>query len=570
MLKFKEYLAEMFLLEGKIDDLKTQNPSLHHEIDAYADADPSPTKKFVPWLVSQHKRGNVTPDHPDLHQVLGNYDKYKNIHGIKDHSSKTFQEVRSTIMPLIGTGSTKTEIADQGHVKIHDSGDIQAYHVANKEASQKFYGGGPEAGPTNTNWCVSARSEGCLYETPRYGKMYTIHVKGDPDSPYAVHPAYNNRKSGSITNRHNDGDKEIDTELIANQKIARLKPAIDAIRKHHDPLVFRLANDHDLTKDEIDKAMGSLKYQKHLLQNPHSHIALAALNHPKADNETTLHAAKNHDPQVALAALNHPKADNVTLRHVAKHNDPQVALAALNHPKADDMIPLYAAEHQDPQVVLAALNHPKADKETTWYAAKNHNPQVALAALNRPKADNETTLHAADHQDPQVALAALNHPKADNETTLHAAHHHDPQVAMAALNHPKADNETTLHAAQHHNSQVVLAALNHPKADDMTTWHAAQHHNSQVAMAALNHPKADDTTTLYAAKHQDSQVALAALNHPKADDVTTWHAAQNHNPQIALAALNHPKADRYTAKRAAEHPNPQVRAKAEELMRKFK
>ena len=161
MLKFKEYLAEMFLLEGKIDDLKVQNPSLHHEIDQYSAADPTSTKKFVPWLVSQHKRGNVTPDHPDLHQVLGNYDRYKNIHGIKDHASKTFQEVHSTIMPLIGTGSTKTEIAEQGHVKIHDSGDIQAYHIANKEASQKYYGGGPEAGPTNTRGCVSARSEDC-------------------------------------------------------------------------------------------------------------------------------------------------------------------------------------------------------------------------------------------------------------------------------------------------------------------------------------------------------------------------------------------------------------------------
>ena len=376
MLKFKEYLAEMFLLEGKIDDLKVQNPGLHKEIDQYTAADPSPTKKFVPWLVSQHKKGNVTPDHPDLHQVLGNYDRYKNIHGIKDHTSKTFQEVHHAIMPLIGSGSTKAEIADQGHVKIHDSGDVQAYHVANKEASQKFYGGGPAAGPTNTRWCVSARSEDCLYEKSPYGKLYTIHVKGDPDSPYAVHPGHENKETGSITNRHNKGDNEIGTQLKTNPKIARLKPAIDAIRKHHDPLAFRLANDHDLTKDEIDTAMSSSKYQKHLLQNPHSHIVMAALNHRKADNDTTLRAAEHQDSQVAMAALNHPKADNVTLRH--------------------------AAEHQDPQVALAALNHPEADNETTWYAAKNHNSQVALAALNHPNANYATTRHAAEHQDPQV------------------------------------------------------------------------------------------------------------------------------------------------------------------------
>ena len=406
MLKFKEYLAEMFLLEGKIDDLKVQNPSLHHEIDAYAAADPTSTKKFVPWLVSQHKKGNVTPDHPDLHQVLGNYDRYKNIHGIKDHASKTFQEVHSTIMPLIGSGSTKAEIADQGHVKIHDSGDVQAYHIANKEASQKFYGGGPESGPTNTTWCVSGRSEKCLYEKSPYGKLYTIHVKGDPDSPYAVHPGHENEETGSITNRHNDGDNEIDTQLKTNPKIARLKPAIDAIRKHHDPLAFRLANAHDLTKDEIDTAMSSSKYQKHLLQNPHSHIALAALNHPKADDWTTRRVAKNHNSQVALAALNHPKADKETTWRAAEHHDPQVVMAALNHPKADDWTTRRAAQHHDPQVAMAALNHPKADNETTWSAAEHHDPQVAMAALNHPKADDGTTWYAAQHHDPQVRARA--------------------------------------------------------------------------------------------------------------------------------------------------------------------
>ena len=413
MKRFKEYLAEMFLLEGKIDDLKAQNPGLHREIDQYAVADPTSTKKFVPWLVSQHKKGNVTPDHPDLHQVLGNYDKYRNIHGIKDHASKTFQEVHSTIMPLIGTGSTKGEIAERGHVKIHDSGDIQAYHVVNKEASQKFYGGGPEAGPTNTTWCVSARSNRCLYEKSPYGKLYTIHVKGDSNSPYAVHPGHKHEQSGSITNRHNDGDNDIDTELRVNPKIARLKPAIDAIRKHYEPIkkqheayVHRLANDHDLTKDEIDHAMNDEKYQRHLLKNPNVHIVLTALNHPKVDYETTWKAAQHQDPQVALAALNHRKADRYTTHYAARHADPQVALAALNHRKADRYTTHYAARHADAQVALAALNHPKANGDTTRLAVQHTNLQVALAALNHPKANSNTIWVAARHDNPQVRARA--------------------------------------------------------------------------------------------------------------------------------------------------------------------
>ena len=484
MLKFKEYLAEMFLLEGKIDDLKVQNPGLHREIDQYSAADPTSTKKFVPWLVSQHKRGNVTPDHPDLHQVLGNYDRYKNIHGIKDHASKTFQEVRSTIMPLIGSGSTKTEIADQGHVKIHDSGDIQAYHVANKQASQKYYGGGPEAGPTNTRWCVSARSDRCRYEESPYGKMYTIHVKGDPDSPYAVHPGHEYNKTGSITNRHNKGEKEIDDELRSNPKIAKLKPAIDAIRKHHDSFGFRLVSAHDLTKDEIDTAMSSSKYQKHLLRNPHSHIALAALNHPKADYEIFWSAAKHSNPQVALAALNHPKVDTTTIHFAAEHTNLQVALAALNHPKANDGTTYSAAGNQNSQVAMAALNHPKADSRTIQRAAQHQDSQIAMAALNHPKTDNETTWYAAEHQDPQVAMAALNHTKADNRTTWRAAGNKNPQVAMAALNHPDADYGIIRKAAQHQDPQVAIAALNHPKADYETIRRAAEHANPQVQARA--------------------------------------------------------------------------------------
>jgi len=413
MKRFKEYLAEMFLLEGKIDDLKAQNPGLHREIDQYAVADPTSTKKFVPWLVSQHKKGNVTPDHPDLHQVLGNYDKYRNIHGIEDHASKTFQEVHSTIMPLIGTGSTKGEIAERGHVKIHDSGDIQAYHVANKEASQKFYGGGPEAGPTNTTWCVSARSNRCLYEKSPYGKLYTIHVKGDSNSPYAVHPGHEKKISGSITNRHNDDDNDIDDELKSNPKIAKLKPAIDAIRKHYEPIkkqheayVHRLANDHDLTKDEIDHAMNDEKYQRHLLKNPNAHIVLTALNHPKVDYETTWKAAQHQDPQVALAALNHRKADRYTTHYAARHADAQVALAALNHRKADRYTTHYAARHADAQVALAALNHPKANGDTTRLAVQHTNLQVALAALNHPKANSNTIWVAARHDNPQVRARA--------------------------------------------------------------------------------------------------------------------------------------------------------------------
>ena len=377
MKRFKEFLAEAFLIEGKIDDLKAQNPSLHNEIDQYATADTSATKKFLPWLVAQHKKGNVTPDHPNLHQTIQNFDRYKNLHGIKDHSNRSFQEVRDAVVPLIGKGATKAEIAHEGREKIHDSGDIQAYHIKTKEASQRFYGGGPEAGPTNTTWCVSARSKDCLYG--RYGEMYTIHSKGDPNSPYAIHPEQN-----KITNRHNDGDRDIDQEIDAKPEIAKLKPAIDSIQTHIDPVAHRLKTADDLSDDEINAALNGTSFHKEVLMKNNSYkVGMATLN-----------------------ALNHPNA-NAEITHLgAKHVNPYVATIAINHPKADYRTTMNAAAHHSYDVAMTALKHPKANNWTTWAAVKNPNPQIAIAALNHWAADYETKRLGINHPDPNVRQVA--------------------------------------------------------------------------------------------------------------------------------------------------------------------
>ena len=458
MKRFKEFLAEAFLIEGKIDDLKAQNPGLHREIDQYAAADTSATKKFVPWLVAQHKRGNVTPDHPDLHQTIQNFDRYKNLHGIKDHSSRSFQEVRDAVMPLVGGGATKAEIAHEGREKIHDSGDVQAYHIETKEASQHFYGGGKELGGDHTSWCVSARSKDCLYG--HYGDMYTIHSKGDPNSPYAIHP-----RDNKITSRHNDGDRDIDRE-ISRSSIAKLKPALDLIKKHFNA---------------------------------------------KLDTRTRLMIdVKNENPEIAIPAINHPDADSEVISRAIKHPNPQVALAALRHPAVDNQTTWQAADHPHPQVALTALRHPEADKITTWHAAEHADPQVALTALNDSKADINTIQSAARHSDPQVVLAALNHPKIDSEIPGIAAKNPDQRVALAALNHPKSYYQTTWGAVKNPNPQVALAGLRDPRGNHITTHLGAEHPDPQVALAALNHPKADDITARLATTHPDQRVQALA------------------------------------------------------------
>ena len=400
-----DLIAEAYLsllIEGRIDDLKAQNPHLVNEIDSYANQDPTPQKKFVPWLVSQHKKGNVTPDEPDLNQTLSGFETYKSRHGIRDHSSKTYQEIRDAVQPFLGTAATNKEQKQkqihEGIEQIYSSPDnkIQAFHVKTKEASQHVYGGGKHLGGLHTDWCVAARSEQCLFG--KYGKMYTIHVKDDTKSPYAVHlGGYGDDR---ITTRDNAPDEYKLNEGL--QKFPHLKDAVDKIK-------------------EIKKAADAELIKK--IKN----------NDPRINVNDINEAAKNPNPEVAMAALNHPKANATTTFDAASHPNPEVAMAALNHPEANvETTYLAALNNPNPEVVMAALKHPEADYYTVYVAANNPNPEVAIAALNHPKARNYATHSAAYHLNPEVAIAALNHRTADRQTIDNALKHPDQRVRELA------------------------------------------------------------------------------------------------------------------------------------------
>ena len=394
-----DLIAEAYvtlLIEGRIDDLKTQNPHLVNEIDSYANQDPTPQKKFVPWLVSQHKKGNVTPDDPSLSETLSGFETYKSKHGIRDHSSKSYQEIRDAVSPHLGTAATNKELKKQqiheGIDQIYSSSDnkIQAFHVKTKEASQHVYGGGKHLGGLHTDWCVAARSDDCLFGD--YGTMYTIHAKDDPKSPYAVHPDQDTH--GIITTRDNNPDEyPIDEGL---KKFPHLKDAIDKIKAEHPNILL-----NELKKRDVN----------------YNTLQIAAL-HP--------------NPEVAIAALNHPYFDDID--NSALHPNPKVALAALNHHKATYQTVYNAAKHPDPNVAITALNHPRADKQTYFKAAEHPNTKVLRALLNMRLSNGAGVYVAIRHPDPDIAMMGLKHPYASKYNIESGLNHPDKNVREFAAN----------------------------------------------------------------------------------------------------------------------------------------
>ena len=391
MLRFIDYLT---LLESKVDDLEQQNPNI--PVRQYANVDNTPTKKFLPWLVKQHKLGNVTPDHPDLVSTLGNFDKYKSKHGITDHTQHSFQELVNAVKPHIGTAATNKEKqkqeVDTGVEILHkEPNGITAQHIKTKEASQNMYGGGnerggPKGGARGTSWCVSARSKDCLFGSKEYnyGKMYTIHDPNDDNAPYAVHP-----QKGTITSRYNDGDISIDDVL---RRKPHLTTAVSKIHSHFSNTLpnkkripYKFENDYgSLTTDDINDG----------LKHKDGSIRRAAINHPNADADhityVLTHENEKTDPDGSIrsSTFYHPDVTTDHITHVITHEnnetDPygKIRREAMNHSTFNADHITYILTHKnnetDPygDMRLFAIGHNKTNDEHITHVLTHYNNET--------------------------------------------------------------------------------------------------------------------------------------------------------------------------------------------------
>ena len=408
----KSFINYLLMLEAKVDDLASKHPEHADAIHKYNSADPTPTKKFLPWLVKQHISGHVTPDDARLHSTLKNFDKVKHGLATKDHTGyKHFNDLADSV-----EGHVKVKMAAESKknsvetIHTEPKTGITAQHIKTKEASQKLYGGGNERGgkkgcARGTSWCVSARSEGNLFHN--YGHMYTIHDPHDDNAPYAVHP-FNN--GGTVTSRHNDGDRDHSVEVKRNPKI---KKAVDAIMDHSAKHIGKVLDD----KDPVERAR--------------------AIRHPKATLEHIDKAINDERSTVRASAIRHPKATTEHIDRALNDSDQDVRMHAIQHPKATTEHIDRALKDKSANVRAYAMQHPKATTEHISKALNDKNEFVREQAIQHPKATPEHITKALNDEDEFVRRGAIQHPKATTEHIDKALNDEERSVRQEAIRHPK-------------------------------------------------------------------------------------------------------------------------------------
>jgi hypothetical protein len=146
--------CELFLTEGRIEDVKKKFPEL--DIDMISKQDPSGSHKYLMWMAKQISDG------ADTSEVIKAVHKFhNNIKKIKEKDINTYNSVDDLLNAISAAPKqTKREetknIKSSGIEKIFKDEDVSVFYIKNKSACQ-IYGKG-------TKWCITGEpSVECMY-----------------------------------------------------------------------------------------------------------------------------------------------------------------------------------------------------------------------------------------------------------------------------------------------------------------------------------------------------------------------------------------------------------------------
>lgn len=217
----QEVLSEELLMEDRIDYLKKNVKSINSSHDTFAlhretpaiidflasEADPSKKKIHTQHLVKMYNAGSFRQeDAPRVHDVLTQFDKYKNKLPLEQRDISKYSRISDidmAVAPHIGTAATNAERKEQIKSSLHMPGkhelkyeddNIAVYHLKDEATSKELYASktAKKPGVFPTEWCTAwTDNRECKYnDYLSKGNMFTIHHKPSGDV-FQMHPREN-------------------------------------------------------------------------------------------------------------------------------------------------------------------------------------------------------------------------------------------------------------------------------------------------------------------------------------------------------------------------------------------
>ena len=156
----KGYLSSLrsvirrILVESKVDDLQAKNPDV--DVRALSASDPSPTKKYLGWMIKQVKSG---VDEEEVTALVKAFDANAQRLDQKDINAYTDVDELGAALSALSEKSKSQEkrsVKQEGSVKLYEDDESVVVRLDTKKAVQQ-YGSG-------TRWCITQEKES-HYET---------------------------------------------------------------------------------------------------------------------------------------------------------------------------------------------------------------------------------------------------------------------------------------------------------------------------------------------------------------------------------------------------------------------
>lgn len=332
-------LYEQMLTEDRIDDHIAKHPDMADEIRQYSYIDPSPTKKFIPWLIKQHKQGTITPQTDKLADTLFAFDARPDVHGLKTHVSKSWHEIRSAVHEAM----PQTKIHD-GLKTIYSKDGVEVHHVMNQSALSDVYrhNSGALIG-RSTNWEEAKREASpVLGHFDGNGALYTVHAPTSSFSQPGVDQSFPlavkfkpNGKHEVFTKR----DTSFTNGLSIDQAIYKwphLKKAFRIAEKHYD------GNPATRIAGTFQRGNGNEHDVSYALSTKNIGLGVAALQQPTVTSKHISTALSNKSPLaefVRAEAARHPIATKEHLTTALSDSSHIVREAAIQNPNYKKFFP---------------------------------------------------------------------------------------------------------------------------------------------------------------------------------------------------------------------------------------
>jgi hypothetical protein len=387
-------LAILLKVAGKIDDLKKQLPDRAEEIDVLADADPSPTKKYLDWAVKQLIAGkdilDVSTIIKDFHNLVKRLDN-------KDINQYTFDKLNEALEKLRNTPSKtqqKQQVKTEGAERIYESDRFVVVYPKTK-AAVCAYGKG-------TQWCITQQDARYFEDYTEQGIVFYFIIDKYADNTEPMKKiAIGYANSHQIAETYNANDVEISMDDVKNYLGNDFDAINSAIMRHAGTTGMKDARQvmKDIAKNgTLDQRQNLARSEstpsdilKILMNDKNADVRVDLASNIKCPDEILQKLAFDTDDMVKNWAISNPNFPNHLLIELSKSkNLAQREGVALNIATPPDIL-VDLANDKSVHVRSGVASNPSAPPEVLLRLSKNKNMATALA--NNPSTPYEALVN---------------------------------------------------------------------------------------------------------------------------------------------------------------------------------